>query len=81
MIYQVTIIIIIIILLSIIIVKNSPKNSVCEGETEVFWEMVVLYFSSEDQYLFKKCFLGSAWIFGCLCSAGLTFENVFLKLL
>ena len=30
--------------------------------------------------LFKKCFLRSALILGFLCSAGLKFENVFLKL-
>ena len=55
----------------IIVVNNSPKNnSVYEVETEVFRGMVVLWcFSSEDQYLFKKCFLRSALIFGFLCSA------------
>ena len=56
----------------IIIVNNSPKknNSVYEVETEVFGGMVVLWcFSSENQYLFKKCFLRSALIFGFLCSA------------
>ena len=37
-------------------------------------------FSSEDQYLFKKCFLRSALIFVFLCSTRLKFENVFLKL-
>ena len=39
----------------IIIVNNSPKtNSVCEGETEAFRGMAVLWcFSSENQYLFK----------------------------
>ena len=39
----------------IIIVNNSPKtNSVCDGETEAFpGIVVVLCFSSENQYLFK----------------------------
>ena len=37
-----------------IVLKN---NSVCEGETEVCRGMVVLWcFTSENQYLFKKCF-------------------------
>ena len=55
----------------IIIVNNSPKNNgVYEVQTEIIRGVVVLWcFSSEDLYLFKKCFLRSASIFGFLCSA------------
>ena len=54
----------------IIIVNNSPKKNNSVYEAEVFGGMVVLWcFSSENQYLFKKCFLRSALIFGFLCSA------------
>ena len=63
-----------------IVLKN---NSVCEGETEVYRGITVVlgcFSTSEDHYLFKKCFLRSALILGFLCSAGLKFENVFLKL-
>ena len=55
-------------------------NNGCKEEVEIFSSMVDLQcFSSEDQHLFKKCFLGSAFIFYYMCLSGCRFENVFLK--
>ena len=44
------------------------------------WYGVLWCFLTEDHYLFKKCFLKSALIFGFMYSAGLKFEDVFLKI-